>query len=71
MNTKDKQRRGIMPPAEGYIDTIIRGYEYFGLDLSLLNKALEESWEDKNVTQHLRERHIRRGRPALAQLGHI
>jgi gamma-glutamylcyclotransferase (GGCT)/AIG2-like uncharacterized protein YtfP len=71
MNTKDKARRGIMPPSIAYIDTIIKGYEYFGLDLTLLNAALEEAWGDKQVTPHLRERHIRRGRPLLAQPGHI
>jgi gamma-glutamylcyclotransferase (GGCT)/AIG2-like uncharacterized protein YtfP len=59
--------RGIMPPAEHYLDVIRRGYEYFGLDLEILNRALEASWSDKKVTPHLRERHNRKGRPALAQ----
>lgn len=63
--------RGIMPPSEYYLDVIRRGYEYFGLDVQVLNRALEESWSDKKVTDHLRERHVRKGRPQLAQLGHL
>ncbi len=59
-------KRGIMPPSEAYLWSISAGYDYFGLDLALLNQALEESWSDKKVTEQLRERHVRRGRPQLA-----
>jgi hypothetical protein len=61
-------KRGIMPPAEHYLERIVHGYDYFGLDKSLLDRALAESWSDKKVTEQLRERHIRKGRPTLAHV---
>lgn len=57
---------GIMPPSEGYLDTIRQGYVDFGLDLDALNRAVMDSWERKDVTKHLAARHVRRGRPSLA-----
>lgn len=59
--------KGILPPTEGYIDTIAQGYQDFGLDLNVLQSALAESWEDKAPTEHLLDRHERRGSPRLAR----
>jgi hypothetical protein len=62
-----RTHRGIMPPSEGYLDTIMQGYRDFGLDLKYLHVAVYESWGNKHVTPMLRERHIRRGEPRLAR----
>lgn len=58
--------KGIMPPAEAYLETIAQGYRDFDLDLAYLDAALQESWGSKKITETLRERHVRRGRPKLA-----
>lgn len=62
-----RMSRGVMPPSEHYIETIAQGYRDFGLDLAYLDAALQESWADKKVTDTLRERHIRKGKPMLAR----
>ena len=49
------------------MQTIDQGYRDFGLDLAILNQALVESWSEKEVTQDLRDRHLRRGSPKLAK----
>ena len=54
-------RRGVMPPSEGYLQTLVEGYRDFDLPLEALEQALTESWEDKTPTPLLRERHKRRG----------
>lgn len=59
--------RGRMPPSEHYLQTIVDGYEDFGLDREYLNVALAEAWEQKEVTRMLRSRHENRGRPSLAK----
>lgn len=56
---------GIMPPTETYFNTILAGYRYFELDERLLVEALHESWDDKKMTQALRERRHRKGYPRL------
>lgn len=53
--------RGVMPPSEGYLGTILEGYRDFDLDTDILNAAVEESWGTKKVTPFLKERHLRRG----------
>jgi hypothetical protein len=64
-----RTHRGIMPPSEAYLRTVEIGYDDFGLDKSYLDEALSRSWENKEVTPMLRERHDRRGRPRLARPG--
>jgi hypothetical protein len=59
--------RGVMPPSEAYLATIAQGYKDFGLDLEHLELAVQESWDDKKVTQRLRRRHLMRGAPRLAR----
>jgi hypothetical protein len=59
--------RGIMPPSDGYLDTIAQGYRDFGLPLEALDEFLAAAWSDKKVTPMLRERHLRKGRPTLAR----
>jgi hypothetical protein len=56
-----------MPPTEAYVETIARGYHDFDIDLDYLNRALMESWNDKEVTPVLKERHVKRGKPKLAR----
>jgi hypothetical protein len=58
--------RGIMPPHEGYLQVIAQGYRDFGLDLALLDRAVEHSWNRKEKTPYLRGRHRRKGAPPLA-----
>ena len=60
--------RGIMPPPEQYLETIEAGYKDFGLDLAYLDAALQEAWGNKKITDMLRDRHVRKGRPKLARL---
>lgn len=60
--------RGIMPPSEYYLQTIIRGYRDFNLDLGRLNRAVEHSWNRKNKTPRLRKRHIAKGKPKLGRM---
>lgn len=62
-----RMSRGVMPPSEIYIETIAQGYRDFGLDLSRLDAALCESWSNKEVTEVLRERHVRKGKLPLAR----
>ena len=37
----------IVPPYEGYFNTILQGYRDFGLDTDLLYEALDDSWMRK------------------------
>lgn len=62
-----RTNKGIMPPADYYLATIVQGYKDFDLDLEILDAAVAQSWADKKVTDMLRERHIRKGMPTLAQ----
>jgi gamma-glutamylcyclotransferase (GGCT)/AIG2-like uncharacterized protein YtfP len=59
---------GIMPPSEEYLDRIAQGYRDWNLDLAYLDDALQRSWDDKDPTEILRERHINRGCPPLARV---
>jgi len=52
---------GIMPPGDRYLETIAKGYADFGLPMAALDAALQASWNDKEVTEHLRLRRDRRG----------
>jgi gamma-glutamylcyclotransferase (GGCT)/AIG2-like uncharacterized protein YtfP len=63
-----RMKTGIMPPTEAYLDTIAQGYRDFGLELAYLDVALQEAWGNKTITQELFQRHVRKGRPKLAQL---
>lgn len=57
---------GIMPPSEGYLHTIMEGYEDFGLPLKPLREAVKASWSDKAPSYVERQRYRRTGRPRLA-----
>lgn len=59
---------GIMPPSEHYLNVIKEGYGDFGIDLAKLDRALQESWNDKNPDELLKRRYVAKGRPKLAQL---
>lgn len=59
--------RGIMPPGQSYVDVITQGYKDFGLPLEALSDAVAGSWSDKKVTEFLRGRHDRKGKPRLAR----
>lgn len=63
----DSSPLGTVPPSDGYLDGIVRGYRDFDLDIRWLDMALQESWAEKDWTQGMRERHIRKGRPTLAR----
>lgn len=58
--------KGIFPPSEGYLASIVRGYLDFGLDLTKLDEAVRSSWNDKNKTDDMRQRFLR-DRPVLAK----
>lgn len=59
--------KGIMPPSEFYLDTIIQGYKDFNLDLLELEAAVARSWEDKDKTPDMKERYLRKGRQPMAR----
>jgi hypothetical protein len=60
--------RGIMPPTRAYLDTIMQGYADFGItDERMIQAALDESWDDKEVTSRLQARHKSLGSPRLAK----
>lgn len=61
-----RYRFAIMPPSESYIRKIAAGYEYFGLDMTALEMALQASWENKNPTEWGRARY-KRNTEALAR----
>jgi len=63
MRAKD----GIMPPSEGYLRKLTKGYADFGLDHASLDLALQESWGGKVLTEDLLERHERNGHAPLAR----
>jgi hypothetical protein len=54
-------RRGIDPPNEDYLATLIDGYRDFGLPLRALEQAVEAAWDNKLLTPVLRQRRKRRG----------
>jgi hypothetical protein len=56
---KKKHGRGVMPPAQYYLDYIAEGYRDFGLEMAYLDEALAHSHEKKNVTPELRWRRKR------------
>ncbi len=62
-----RAKEGIMPPSQRYLGTIAQGYADFGLDLSALDEALQESWGAKEVTDNLANWHEQRGEPLLAR----
>lgn len=55
---------GIYPPSQGYLDTIIEGYEDFRLPKKYLKDAVRRSWKDSNPS-HIERRRWRKngGRP--------
>lgn len=62
----NKYGDGVMPPGQGYFDTIAQGYRDFGLDLDILEKYLQESWDRRRITNQMLVRYESRGRPTLA-----
>jgi gamma-glutamylcyclotransferase (GGCT)/AIG2-like uncharacterized protein YtfP len=50
---------GVLPPTPEYIDTIMRGYQAFGLDLKPLDDALAASYDDRSKTDQMRTRYKR------------
>lgn len=58
---------GIMPPSETYLETIVQGYEDFGLDVARLERAVAHSWARKNKTKAVRRRYGARGEAKLAE----
>jgi gamma-glutamylcyclotransferase (GGCT)/AIG2-like uncharacterized protein YtfP len=58
---------GIMPPSEYYLGVIREGYRDFGLKQKPLNDAVEASHDDKAPSHIERRRHMRKGRPRLAE----
>ncbi len=58
--------RGVHPPYEGYLDTIVRGYFDFSLELDTLADAVSRSHRDKVKTPDLMRRWVARGKPRLA-----
>ena len=61
---------GIFPPDEHYLKGIRDGYEHFHHDEAandLLDKAVQQSWDDKRPSRRERERAWRKGYPKLAR----
>jgi gamma-glutamylcyclotransferase len=57
---------GIFPPAKHYLETIAQGYRDFRLPMDELKAAVAASWDQQKPTERERERHRRKGQPALA-----
>jgi gamma-glutamylcyclotransferase (GGCT)/AIG2-like uncharacterized protein YtfP len=61
---------GIMPPSEGYLRSIERGYRDFKIGKpgrAALDAAVKASWDDKHPSHIERKRYRRAGRPRLAE----
>lgn len=59
--------KSIMPPSVEYIEKIAQGYRDFGLDLAYLDEALSRSWDEKDPSDYVWDRHAERGFPTLAR----
>lgn len=57
--------RGVCPPSVGYLQTIEKGYDDFGLDHECLKAAVKESWAQHEITPLIERRYERKGRPVL------
>jgi hypothetical protein len=64
-------RRGVDPPNEHYLATLIDGYRDFGLPLRALEKAVDAAWDNKLLTPILRERRKRRGGKLVQRLDQL
>jgi hypothetical protein len=64
-----RTKHGIVPPSEGYYNTILRGYRDFNLPVGFLEEALEKSWDRKAWTPELRRRWRDKGQQSMAKNG--
>ena len=64
-------RSGIMPPSEGYLNSIVEGYADFGIDQTRLVRALSHAWRRKDMTGFMRYRWDKAGKPKMARPEHI
>lgn len=55
------RRLGVAPPSQAYYDSIDQGYRDFGFDHAYLRAALEHSYIDKDVVEHIVQRRKRDG----------
>jgi len=53
---------GIYPPSQNYANSIREGYANFGLDTAFLDRAIEESYDEKNPDHQTRQRRERQRR---------
>ena len=60
---------GIMPPSQGYLETIVQGYRDFKLPFRMLREAVKHSWDNKNKTMAERARYHRGGYAPFALPG--
>lgn len=58
--------KGIVPPSQGYLDTIAQGYRDFDLDLEILNKAVMHAHNKGYKTPFMQRRYVKKGRPDFA-----
>lgn len=63
-----RTKEGVMPPSIPYLNTILQGYEDFGLDAMVIEDALHHAWERKRVTEDLSDRRVRSGQPLARPL---
>lgn len=56
-----RNERGVVPPGQLYLDSIVQGYRDFGLDVDYLDVAVQEAWGNKEMTPAIKARQIRRG----------
>jgi gamma-glutamylcyclotransferase (GGCT)/AIG2-like uncharacterized protein YtfP len=62
-----KRSNGVMRPYGGYYETILKGYEDFGLDVTFLKEALDHAYENENLTPDMLRRWNSMGRPELTR----
>jgi hypothetical protein len=56
-----RTKEGVMAPSVPYFNTILTGYEDFGLDAAPLEAALTHAWQRRRITEELSDRRVRSG----------
>ena len=62
-----RYQKGVSPPSDAYLETIVKGFEDFGLERELLDSALQHAWNRKLKTPDVKSRWVKAGKPKLAR----
>lgn len=64
-----RTKEGVMAPSTPYFNTILQGYEDFGMDAAPLEDALRHAWKKARITEELSDRRVRSGHALARPLG--